>query len=121
SGQWYYAGVYKAFRLDDLTQKEWEALSNETTQAIIKETLADRKNISPQNVYETAQLYAAGALKVACIGLQCVGFNKTLYHAILDQVAKLNQSNGKWKQGGYGNGNGNGTDVKASTGTNGHQ
>uniref|UniRef100_A0A0W0G7Y6 DUF6697 domain-containing protein n=2 Tax=Moniliophthora roreri TaxID=221103 RepID=A0A0W0G7Y6_MONRR len=119
SGQWYYAGVYKAFRLDDLTQKEWEALSNETTQAIIKETLAGRKNISPQNVYETAQLYAAGALKVACIGLQCVGFNKALYYAILDQVAKLNQSNGKRKQGAYGDGSG--ADVmRACTGTPGH-
>lgn len=28
-GAWYYAGVYKAFRMDDLTVKEWEALSNE--------------------------------------------------------------------------------------------
>ena len=28
-GMWYYAGVYKAFRLEDLTTKEWEALSSE--------------------------------------------------------------------------------------------
>jgi hypothetical protein len=28
-GNWYYAGIYKAFQLDDLTTKEWEALSNE--------------------------------------------------------------------------------------------
>ena len=28
-GKYYYAGRYKAFRLDDLTTKEWEALSNE--------------------------------------------------------------------------------------------
>ncbi|KAK7040270.1 hypothetical protein VNI00_009737 [Paramarasmius palmivorus] len=100
NGTWYYAGVYQAFRMDDLTPKEWEALSNETTQALIKDTLAGRKNISPQNVYETAQLYAAGALKVACIGLQCVGFNRMLYHAIQDQVAKLSQR----KQGGYSSG-----------------
>ena len=28
-GKWYYAGIYKAFQLDDLTTKEWEALSSE--------------------------------------------------------------------------------------------
>ncbi|KAK0229091.1 hypothetical protein EDD85DRAFT_135626 [Armillaria nabsnona] len=97
-GTWYYAGIYKAFRLDDLTTKEWEALSNETVQAIIKETIAGRKNISPQNVYETSQLYAAGALKVACIGLQCVGFNRTMYRSILEQTSKCMQG-GKWKAG----------------------
>ncbi|KAF7353891.1 hypothetical protein MVEN_01075000 [Mycena venus] len=87
-GNWYYAGVYKAFRLEDLTTKEWDALSAETTQALVKDTMAGRKNTSPQNVYETTQLYAAGALKVACIGLQCVGFNKAVYHAVLEQAAK---------------------------------
>lgn len=96
-GTWYYAGVYKAFRLDDLTTKEWEALSKGTVQAIIKETIAGRKNISPQNVYETSQLYAAGALKVACIGLQCVGFNRTMYNSILEQMGKCMGS--KWKAG----------------------
>ncbi|KAL0567148.1 hypothetical protein V5O48_014847 [Marasmius crinis-equi] len=95
-GIWYYAGVYQAFRLDDLTAKEWEALSNEAssaTQSIIKDTLAARKNISPQNVYEVAQLYAAGALRVACVGLQCVGFNKPMYRALLEYVNSANQSN----------------------------
>ncbi|KAF8209311.1 hypothetical protein K438DRAFT_1711616 [Mycena galopus ATCC 62051] len=87
-GNWYYAGVYKAFRLDDLTTKEWEALSTETTQALVKDTIAARKNTSPQNIYETAQLYSAGALRVACIGLQCVGFNKAMYHAVLEQAVK---------------------------------
>ncbi|KAJ7221463.1 hypothetical protein GGX14DRAFT_429784 [Mycena pura] len=95
-GNWYYAGVYKAFRLANLTTKEWDALSTETTQALIKETIAGRKNTSPQNVYETGQLYAAGALKVACLGLQCVGFNKALYLAILEQAAKCALV-GKWK------------------------
>ncbi|OBZ75959.1 hypothetical protein A0H81_04932 [Grifola frondosa] len=28
-GKWYYAGVYKAFRLEDLSVQEWENLSNE--------------------------------------------------------------------------------------------
>ncbi|KAL0947746.1 hypothetical protein HGRIS_013826 [Hohenbuehelia grisea] len=28
-GCWYYAGLYKAFRMDDLSVKEWEALSSE--------------------------------------------------------------------------------------------
>ncbi|KIM87329.1 hypothetical protein PILCRDRAFT_3823 [Piloderma croceum F 1598] len=89
-GKWYYAGVYKAFRLEDLNTKEWEALSNETTQLLVKETIASRKNTSPQNFYETSQLYAAGALKVACVGLQCVGFNDVLYRTICAQ-------SGKWR------------------------
>lgn len=84
-GKWYYAGTYKAFRMDDLTTQEWELLSTETTQAIIKETLAGRKNVSPQNTYEAGQLYAAGALKVSCVGLQCIGFNHEVYHAVLEQ------------------------------------
>ncbi|KAJ6455947.1 hypothetical protein C8R47DRAFT_1029492, partial [Mycena vitilis] len=94
----YYAGVYKAFRLEDLTTKEWDALSNETTQAIVRDTIAGRKNTSPQNVYETSQLYAAGALRVACLGLQCVGFNKAVYRAVLEQAAKCAVA-GKWKAG----------------------
>jgi len=56
----------------------------------VKETIASRKNTSPQNFYETSQLYVAGALKVACIGLQCVGFNDVLYRTICAQ-------SGKWK------------------------
>lgn len=106
--------MYKAFRLEDLTAKEWEALSTEvipyalprnhiftyavfqTTQAIVRDTIAGRKNTSPQNIYETSQLYAAGALKVACIGLQCVGFNKAMYRAILEQATKCALA-GKWK------------------------
>ncbi|KAF8061778.1 hypothetical protein FPV67DRAFT_1586897, partial [Lyophyllum atratum] len=93
-GIWYYAGVYKAFRLADLTTKEWAELPIETTQAIVKETIAGRKNTSPQNVYEITQLYAAGALRTACVGLQCVGFNNAMYSALLEQARVFSQS--KW-------------------------
>ncbi|KAF9481346.1 hypothetical protein BDN70DRAFT_855397 [Pholiota conissans] len=94
-GIWYYAGSYKAFKMDILTTKEWSQLPAETTSAIIRETIAARKNSSPQNTYETSQLYASGALKVACIGLQCVGFSQDIYKAILEHSAKLNET--KWK------------------------
>lgn len=67
----------------------------QATQAIVKETISSRKNTSPQNVYEISQLYAAGALKVACVGLQCVGFNNAMYKALLDQAGTFSQS--KWK------------------------
>ncbi|KAG6830254.1 hypothetical protein H0H87_008743 [Tephrocybe sp. NHM501043] len=93
-GIWYYAGVYTAFRLADLTTKEWAALSPEVTQMLVKETIIARKNTSPQNVYETTQLYAAGALKVACVALQCVGFNNAMYTALLEQARIFTQS--KW-------------------------
>ncbi|KAF8652803.1 hypothetical protein AX16_004155 [Volvariella volvacea WC 439] len=95
-GTWYYAGVYVGFRMDDLSSKEWAELPQETTQAIIKDTLSGRKNTSPQNVYETSQLYAAGALKVAVVGLQCVGFNQGMYKALLEQAKKVMENH--WKQ-----------------------
>lgn len=57
---------------------------------LVKETISGRKNTSPQNLYETTQLYAAGALKVACIGLQCIGFNNVLYRTICAQTGKWN-------------------------------
>ncbi|KAI0713702.1 hypothetical protein C8Q76DRAFT_468361 [Earliella scabrosa] len=95
-GKWYYAGVYKSFRLEDLCTQEWECLSTETSQALVKESLAARKNTSPQNIYETNQLYSAGALKVACIGLQCIGFNNTLYRSLLEHAALCTQT-GKWR------------------------
>ncbi|KAF4578320.1 hypothetical protein EYR36_000127 [Pleurotus pulmonarius] len=88
NGHWYYAGVYKAFRMEDLTTKEWDALSTETTSAIVKDTILARRNSSPQNIYEVTQLYTCGALKVACIGLQCVGFNLAVFHALLDHATK---------------------------------
>ncbi|KAG6849914.1 hypothetical protein H0H93_003782 [Arthromyces matolae] len=99
-GTWYYAGVYTAFRLIDLTTKEWAALPPEVTQLIVKETVVARKNISPQNIYETNQLYAAGALKVACVALQCVGFNNVMYRSLLEQARTFTQS--KWAAGATG-------------------
>lgn len=65
---------------------------------LVKETLINRKNTTPTVQYEVSQLYAAGALKIACVGLQCVGFNSSLYHTIMEQAAKC-QQNGRWKTG----------------------
>jgi len=66
----------------------------QTTQAIVKETIVGRRNTSPQNIYEINQLYTAGALKVACIALQCVGFNNGMYAALLEQARIFTHS--KW-------------------------
>ena len=63
---------------------------------LVKETVAARRNTSPTNHFEISQLYAAGALKVSCVGLQCVGFNMELYQTIMDQAAKCRAS-GVWK------------------------
>ncbi|KAJ3720281.1 hypothetical protein DFJ43DRAFT_1095899 [Lentinula guzmanii] len=60
-------------------------------QAIVKETIEGRKNTSPQNTYEVNQLYAAGALKVAVIALQCVGFNHSMYR-LLEHASKCTLS-----------------------------
>ncbi|KAI6098015.1 hypothetical protein EDD16DRAFT_1665265, partial [Pisolithus croceorrhizus] len=61
--------MYRASRMDDLTTQEWELLLTETTQALIKKPLAGGKSVSPQNTYETGQLYAVGALRLSCVGL----------------------------------------------------
>ncbi|KAH9857469.1 hypothetical protein C2E23DRAFT_899910 [Lenzites betulinus] len=102
-GHWYYAGIYLSFRLEDLCPQEWECLSAETSQALIKETLVGRKNTSPQNVYETGQLYSAGALKIACIGIQCISFNEAMYRGLMEHAAQCTQS-GKWRAMGFGGG-----------------
>lgn len=70
-------------------------------QAIIKETLASRKNTSPQNLYETNQLYTVGALKVACIALQCIGFDESLYKELLER-AEVCKKAGRWRGAGAG-------------------
>ncbi|KAJ7791118.1 hypothetical protein B0H14DRAFT_3500900 [Mycena olivaceomarginata] len=77
----------------------------QTTQAFIKDTLTGRKNTSPQNIDQTAQLYAAGVLRVACVGLRCFGFNQGVYRGVLEQVAvaRVAHSSGK---GGLGMGGG---------------
>ncbi|KAJ3564945.1 hypothetical protein NP233_g7954 [Leucocoprinus birnbaumii] len=94
-GLWYYAGLYQAFRLEDLSLKEWAELPTETANYLVKETISARKNVSPQNIYEVNQLYNAGALKVACVGLQCVGFSQEVYKSVLEHAAKFTQA--KWK------------------------
>lgn len=68
----------------------------QTTQLLVKDTLSQRKNTSPQNVYEAGQLYAAGALKAACIGLQCIGFNEELYRGLLALADGCNKT-GRWR------------------------
>ncbi|KAJ3569995.1 hypothetical protein NP233_g4688 [Leucocoprinus birnbaumii] len=94
-GLWYYAGLYQAFWLEDLSLKEWVELPTETANYLVKETISARKNVSPQNIYEVNQLYNAGALKVACVGLQCVGFSQEVYKSVLEHAAKFTQA--KWK------------------------
>ncbi|KAH8100307.1 mitochondrial ribosomal subunit S27-domain-containing protein [Cristinia sonorae] len=94
--KWYYAGLYKPFNLSSLSPAEYGALSSTTSQSLIKETLSGRKNTSPQNVYETAQLYTCGALRVACVGLQCVGFSENLYRALLEQAEVCGKA-GRWR------------------------
>ncbi|PCH38536.1 hypothetical protein WOLCODRAFT_97291 [Wolfiporia cocos MD-104 SS10] len=112
-GKWYYAGTYRAFWLDELAPQEWETLPTETTQALTKETLAGRKNTCPQNVYEVAQLYAAGALRVACIGLQCIGFNHVLYRTVMEHAARCAQM-GKWRGSASGSGASHGSAWSAN-------
>lgn len=45
NGKCYYAGVYRCFRLEDLTTKEWEALSNEVRQSLSRFLLKALSNL----------------------------------------------------------------------------
>jgi hypothetical protein len=99
--------IFKTTDVDDTSR------TLQTSQIIIKDTISGRKNTSPQNLYETSQLYAAGALKVACVALQCVGFNNTMYRAVLEQATKCALS-GKWKGSGSAGGLGTGAVWNAS-------
>jgi hypothetical protein len=56
---------------------------------MLKLTLAERANISPANQYEVAQLYTAGALSVACVGVQCIGYDHGLSTAIMEAAHNL--------------------------------
>jgi hypothetical protein len=110
--KWYYAGRYIGMQLAPLTSREWDELAKEVSltlrsihhranpsiqvkSAILKECLSDRRNISPQVIFETGQLHHVGALRVACVGLQCVGFDMVLYKAIVD-AAKKATTTGNW-------------------------
>ncbi len=55
-----------------------------------------RKNTSPQNIYETNQLYLIGALKVACVALQWVGFDEELYKGVLERAEACKRT-GRWR------------------------
>ncbi|KAI6094543.1 hypothetical protein EV401DRAFT_1896295 [Pisolithus croceorrhizus] len=68
-----------------------------TTQAQIKEPFGGQSMLL-QNTYETGQLYAVGALRLSCVGLQCIGFNNTPFwnsrgshvgRATLDELARF--------------------------------
>ena len=72
-----------------------DILSYQAKSALLKETLSGRRNISPQIIYEAGQLHSAGALKIACVGLQCVGFDQGLYNALLRHGKKA-QLSGEW-------------------------
>ena len=93
------------------------ACRSQTTQALVRETLSGRKNTSPQNLYETGQLYAVGALKAACIGLQCIGFDENLYTTLLAQ-ADVCVKTGRWRGPATGLGTGAVWNVSANTGGN---
>jgi hypothetical protein len=68
----------------------------QTRTTLLKDTLSGRKNLTPQVIYEVGQLYSMGALKIACVGLRCIGFDTHLYQAILAQAKKAGL-NGAWK------------------------
>ncbi|KAF5349599.1 hypothetical protein D9756_008909 [Leucocoprinus leucothites] len=67
----------------------------DTTNYLVKGTVSARKNVWPQNIYEVNQLYNAGVLKVAFVGLQCASFDQEVHKSFLEHADPFSQA--KWK------------------------
>ncbi|KAF8319375.1 hypothetical protein DL93DRAFT_2164586 [Clavulina sp. PMI_390] len=100
NGDWFYVGTFKSYPLPDMTSVEFEELPLEIRANLIQSTV-DRWPADPSQTTaierEVAQLYEEGKLKVACVGLQCMGFNYSLSRIMLEQSRrmKLGQPNGE--------------------------
>lgn len=52
------------------------------------ETLRERRSIAPQLQLDVRQMYELGVLRVACVALQCTGYNQRLCDASAKHVEK---------------------------------
>ncbi|KZV90814.1 hypothetical protein EXIGLDRAFT_694276 [Exidia glandulosa HHB12029] len=95
-GNWYYAGIYKGFRMREVSPEEWKEFPAERKNAIIAETLRERRAVAPQLQLDVRQMYELGILRVACIGLQCTGYNQRLCETVYRHAEKCRRT-GQWK------------------------
>ncbi|KAJ7084875.1 hypothetical protein B0H15DRAFT_847955 [Mycena belliarum] len=65
-GNWYYAGVYKGFRLEDLTTKEWEVLSAEVCHTLSSRPLLTTARRRPRPSCATRSRDAKTLLRRTC-------------------------------------------------------
>ncbi|KAF9521152.1 hypothetical protein BS47DRAFT_15201 [Hydnum rufescens UP504] len=87
-GEWFYVGTFKAHRLPDLASDEFAHLDERTKEELIQGTLgaahatvgagARAGSPSGDERFDGRSMYNSGVLKVACVGLQCIGFNDAL-------------------------------------------
>ncbi len=111
--KWYYAGRYVGLHLASLTAREWDALAKEVAPpqlfviwnidgVLSRSNRPYSRNVLPivvtylrKSSTKRGQLHHVGALRVSCIGLQCVGFDSALYQVIMEQAKKA-QATGNW-------------------------
>jgi len=117
---YHYAGIYRGTRITDVSPEEYIAFSPDVRQilrnyilsdarfslyfahlpqmkeALVDLTLRDRRVVAPQLRLDVKQLYELGALKIACVALQCTGYNKRLCDAVYRHVDKCRRL-GHWK------------------------
>lgn len=80
----------------DVTPAEWMAFPAERKNAIIAETLRERRAVAPQLQMDVRQMYELGALRVACVALQCTGYNETVCDTVYKHVDRCRKL-GQWK------------------------
>ncbi|KAH7099837.1 hypothetical protein BKA62DRAFT_772175 [Auriculariales sp. MPI-PUGE-AT-0066] len=93
---YHYAGIYRGSRLADVSPEEYMTFSSEMKEALVDATLRDRRAVAPQLRLDVKQLYELGALKIACVAMQCTGYNKRLCDAVYQHVEKCHRL-GEWK------------------------
>ncbi|KAJ3479158.1 hypothetical protein NLI96_g9249 [Meripilus lineatus] len=81
----HYAGTYICRQIEALTVEEYQQLNPHLRKVLRKLTItAEVENVGKVKMH-IAKSYEAGSRQIACLALECVGFNKVLYELLVDQ------------------------------------
>ncbi|KAI0076587.1 hypothetical protein K474DRAFT_1662796 [Panus rudis PR-1116 ss-1] len=80
----YYGGTYKFALVGDLSQTEFSTLPQSIRDELIRVTFVDPKFVTtPGEKGKIRKMYLSGNAQAVYLALQCVGFNKPLYDALI--------------------------------------
>ncbi len=110
-GRVLYGGTFKCLQVHELTVGDYKCLPNfvrsflgaMTTKRLMMPQIKDelirltiKSDVEPQSKEIVRKEYLKGVAKVECMVLQCIGFNQSLYDALL--AARLKPSSHKRKR-----------------------